>query len=608
MSTRHLLSRFVFLATLFLLLAAVPSVVARVSGAQPASAAPSFLARVEQPAGAAYTLVRVRGVGLESRATGTLAVGTIARGSRGAKRFPAYRRFRQSVVTSDAGDLTATIRLPRLAPGSYVVRLLANRTATDAEFGIRGSSVAAASAGATGAALVVSPSSGAPGDNIVVTGSGFPAGRKGSLAFAGSTRGMPGARSGADGSFRASFNVPASTPGTTSVTATIARVSASVPFTVGVTKQPTATPSPSTTPSSTATPSPTPSPTATPSATPSPSPTPTRTPTGSDRKVVTYFPIWNPNAGYSWENVDFSSVTHIGHFSVVPQSDGSIEVPDWGPFPDTALVQHAHDAGVKVYLVVGGDHAAATQGFAAMAASARTRGRFVRGLITIVDAQGYDGVEIDWEFPYNSTDRANLTALVRDVRAALGTNRSLSVAMPGSNWYGQWFDVSALEPNLDWFSVMTYSFAGASWAPTATHNSPLYGDGSIDSARQYYLGRGVPARKFLAGIPFFGERFDGAESLNQTLTDRAGGSMDYRGIAPLIGNGWTQQRDMAAGEMPYLTKDGSNGVIVYDDPQSVRAKCRYVADQGIGGVIVWRLGQDVVDGSQPLFRAVANCK
>ncbi len=323
---------------------------------------------------------------------------------------------------------------------------------------------------------------------------------------------------------------------------------------------------------------------------------------------MVYFPIWNLNAGYTWEDVDFSAVTHVGHFSVVPRGDGSIEIPDWGPFPDNELVTHAHDAGVEVFLIVGGDHAASTQGFSAMAANPDARGRFVRGVMDLVEAQDYDGVEVDWEFPATTADRENLTKLAADLRAALGPSRTLSVAMPGSDWHGRWFDVAALEPYLDWFSVMTYNFAGAGWSPAATHNSPLYGNGSIDSARQYYVGRGMPPKKFLAGIPFFGERFDGASQLDDPLTDRTGGSMEYRAIAGLEGAGWSQQRDMAAGEMPYLTKDGGGGIIVYDDPQSIRAKCRYVADQGIGGVIVWRLGQDVSEAGQPLFRAIANCK
>jgi chitinase len=226
----------------------------------------------------------------------------------------------------------------------------------------------------------------------------------------------------------------------------------------------------------------------------------------------------------------------------------------------------------------------------------------------MVDEQGYDGIDIDWEFPASTEDRAALTALVRELRAALGGGRSLSIAGPGSDWYGQWYDIPALEPHLTWFASMTYTFAASSWSPAATHNSALYGPLSVDAARKYFVGRGLPPRKFLAGIPFYGERFDGAANIGEELTTRTGGAVEYPEIAKLAGSGWTRHRDTAAGRMPYLVREGGRGVIVYDDAQSIPEKCAYAVEHGLGGVIVWRLGQDLVDGGTPLLRAIRGCR
>lgn len=335
------------------------------------------------------------------------------------------------------------------------------------------------------------------------------------------------------------------------------------------------------------------------------------------RRVVGYFPLWARNGGYTERDVDFSIVNHIAHFSVVPNSDGSIQVPDWGQFPDPALLNRAHENGAKVSIVVGGDHAEATRGFSVMAANTNTRARFIRDLMGLVTAHGYDGVDIDWEFPESVADRSNLTALVHELRAALGSGRTLSVAGPASDWYGRWFDLPALARDLDWIGAMTYSLNAPGWSRFAGHNAALYttrqaaihdgGELSLDTSRAYYLGRGVPASKLLLGLPFYGQRFDGAKDINQPLASSAGAALDYRDIASMVDkDGWIARTDRGA-QVPYLV--GNNGgVLSYDDPGSIAAKCNYTSAQGLGGVIIWHLGKDKVGSTQPLLSAVGSCR
>jgi chitinase len=337
-------------------------------------------------------------------------------------------------------------------------------------------------------------------------------------------------------------------------------------------------------------------------------------------KVVGYLPIWMRNAGYTASAVDFSVVDIVAHFSVVPRGDGSIDIPDWGPFPDPALIAAAHREGARVVLVVGGDHEAATRGFSVMASRSDTRRRFVGEVVELVRVQGYDGVDIDWEFPETASDRANLTALVSELRTALPARATLSLAAPASDWFGRWFDVPALVPHLDWVGAMSYSLQAPSLSGRSAHNAALFSPAavppspgraeeypSLDSVREYHLSRGVPPEKLLLGIPFYGHRFDGASDIHEPHTSTAGGAMTYAEIAPLIGEGWTRHVDTDAG-VPYLRRDDGPGVISYDDPRSVRAKCSYVGARGLGGVIVWHLGADSGPQGQPLLEAVRACR
>ncbi|MGI8554407.1 MAG: glycosyl hydrolase family 18 protein, partial [Dehalococcoidia bacterium] len=285
-------------------------------------------------------------------------------------------------------------------------------------------------------------------------------------------------------------------------------------------------------------------------------------------RVVGYFPLWIRNQGYSEQDIDFSIVTDVAHFAVTPLTDGRILAPNWGAFPDPDLIAGAHQAAARVVLVVGGDEGAATQGFAGMTASASTRAAFVANLLQVVNDNGYDGVDLDWEFPANAFERDNLTVLVTELRAALGSERTLSLAAPASDTSGNWFDLPSLVGNLDWVGAMTYLLSVPKGSPRADHNAALFpdrsGEESVASITGYYLNRGVPAGKLLIGLPFFGQRFESAKNVHDPIADQAGESIDYRDLRPLIGDGWTAYWDSIA-QVPYLLRSSGSGMISYDD-------------------------------------------
>ena len=76
---------------------------------------------------------------------------------------------------------------------------------------------------------------------------------------------------------------------------------------------------------------------------------------------------------------------------------------------------------------------------------------------------------------------------------------------------------------------------------------------------------------------------------------------------PLINNGWTRYWDATA-RGPFLVRNGGSGVLPYDDASSIQEKCKYVANEGIGGTIIWHLGLDKTGSTQPLLAAAAACR
>ena len=81
---------------------------------------------------------------------------------------------------------------------------------------------------------------------------------------------------------------------------------------------------------------------------------------------------------------------------------------------------------LKIILSVGGWGAG---GFSIMARTEEGRRNFVRSCKDYVDANGLDGIDIDWEYPCSSlaeidadpTDKQNFTLLLAELRKALGT-------------------------------------------------------------------------------------------------------------------------------------------------------------------------------------------
>jgi chitinase len=245
-----------------------------------------------------------------------------------------------------------------------------------------------------------------------------------------------------------------------------------------------------------------------------------------------------------------------------------------------------------------------------MAADSAARAAFVANLTTFCTTNGYDGADIDWEYPKTAADRDNHRSLIHALRAAFDGVQPrllLSMAGPATGWGGQWFDYESTKADFDWIGIMTYDYYGA-WTPKAGPNSALYGEtpnteGWMDYSVAYYSGtRGIAKDKLLVGVPFYGQQFN-ASSLYGTSTGAV--QILYKNIEPKMTQGWVRSWN-GQGMYPYMINPAGTQVITYDDSQSVSAKCSYVQSQGLGGIIIWALGQDEMGGQQPLLASVAS--
>ena len=105
---------------------------------------------------------------------------------------------------------------------------------------------------------------------------------------------------------------------------------------------------------------------------------------------------------------------------------------------------------LKVLLSVGGWGA---RGFSGAAATKETRALFIQSAQEIIEKYGLDGIDLDWEYPVNGAwglvdsqpaDRDNFTALLKELRAAVGNKKLVTIAV-GANAESpkSWVDVKA---------------------------------------------------------------------------------------------------------------------------------------------------------------------
>ena len=323
------------------------------------------------------------------------------------------------------------------------------------------------------------------------------------------------------------------------------------------------------------------------------------------QRVVGYYPQW-VQSGFPVSDIDLSVVTHVNHSFAWPDENANIE--SYANMFNLSNAQTVHEQGGKFLLSLGGW--GNNVGFETVAASPSLRTTFIDNLIDICDNYGYDGIDLDWEHPNSSDNRENLNLLVAEMDSIFNEFNSellITMAVPISNWSGQWYDFSFLKSHVDFFNAMTYDIHGG-WSSHAGHNSPLFQsppgdpDGSCSTGIGYLAStRGIPRHQINLGLPFWGKKYQAADinlSFSGTVVD-----MWYDDISPLIGNGWSYHWDSNAFS-PYLKNDDQTSIITYDDPESIRYKCEYAKTQNLGGVMIWALGYDVTSDGQELIESI----
>ncbi|GFT89402.1 chitotriosidase-1 [Trichonephila clavipes] len=140
---------------------------------------------------------------------------------------------------------------------------------------------------------------------------------------------------------------------------------------------------------------------------------------------------------------------------------------------------------LKVMIAIGGWNEGSKR-FSKMVESSSDRQRFVRSAVSFLRKHGFDGLDLDWEYPGfrdggQDDDKQGYAKLVKELREAFDSENVpsgkstllLTMAVPaGQQYIDKGFDVPVLSKNLDFFNMLTYDYHTAH-EPLTNHHSPL---------------------------------------------------------------------------------------------------------------------------------------
>ncbi len=257
----------------------------------------------------------------------------------------------------------------------------------------------------------------------------------------------------------------------------------------------------------------------------------------SDMWVTAYYGGWSQgwfnNGVLPAQDIDYSAVTHIIHFGLVPRSNGTVEsdANSIHASNSSELLKRAHAAGTKVLICVGGW---GTDVSFRGATSLLILPSFVDNLVNFMSSRGYDGIDVDWEV-LEAGDLLQYSLFITMLRTKLDQITPRPLLTAAVNWQSAIF--ASLQGNFDQINIMTYDMSGAWPGWVSWHNAPLLTSGltfpstgrprpSAETLVKEFVSAGFPANKISIGIDFYGYVWQGGERNIDRWRDRARTKLD----------------------------------------------------------------------------------
>ncbi|KAH7890400.1 glycoside hydrolase family 18 and carbohydrate-binding module family 5 protein [Phlebopus sp. FC_14] len=347
-----------------------------------------------------------------------------------------------------------------------------------------------------------------------------------------------------------------------------------------------------------------------------------------------YFTNWGIyGANFQPSDINPGDLTHILYaFADVSPDSGEIGLTDpWADeqkhFPGDSWTEpgnnlygclkqlyllklsHRH---LKVLLSVGGWTYGQDGHFSFITDPVR-RATFVSSAVRMIKDYGFDGIDIDFEYPTNNAQGQGFADLLTSLRSSFdelaSTNGDtvpyeLMAAVPAGSQYYAFYQVPQMNKALSYWNLMSYDYAG-SWLTWADNQANLYGGSrtgvSTDAAVKHYISSGASSGKLTMGIPLYGRVFDNTDGIGKPYNGVGPGVYSYKDLPIPGAQVFDDLQDVAS----YSYDATKRELVSYDDPHIVKIKAEYVMNNNMAGCMFWELSDDR-SGSLSLVQIAAN--
>lgn len=243
--------------------------------------------------------------------------------------------------------------------------------------------------------------------------------------------------------------------------------------------------------------------------------------------------------------------------------------------------------------------------WADLCANAGNRATFVQSAAAFMDKYGFQGIDLDWEYPGepkrggSRADIANFVLLLKDMKTAWGSKYGISLTLAPDYWYLRYFDVAGLEPYVDHFGFMAYDLHGSWDSDVKTLDPIIRGQADIREIMNNTIPlayAGVDFNKIVFGVAWYGRGYTVTDSSCNTLgcpfsgpsnpakCTNSAGVMSLLEVQEKVKDGATSRllRESAMKELVF-----DDQWIGYDDEETIELKRKFANNYCFGGLMAW---------------------
>jgi chitinase len=335
-------------------------------------------------------------------------------------------------------------------------------------------------------------------------------------------------------------------------------------------------------------------------------------PANKDLKIIAYV------AGYEDfdpTKIDAAKLTHINYaFANIVDGNAQFELASDKAKITSLMALKKQNPRLKILYSIGGW--VWSDQFSNIAAYENSRVKFAKSAVQLMKSYGFDGIDIDWEFPgqraednvFRPSDKENFTLLLAELRNQLefqtkvdNTHYLLSIAAGADQDYINHTDLGKAQQYLDYINLMCYDFYNG-WMYQTGHHANLYpskyekfGGNSISQSVDLFLKVGIPAHKLILGIPFYGRKWTKVTPNNNGLYQSAQSGSEIIAswkIAEELKSGKFQKLYDESAKASYLWNAQDNVFMSYETPKEIELKSKFIKDKGLGGAMFWEYSLD----------------